>query len=286
MDNLSKQLKDAHRKEREPNIRDRIVAVQMVHVNNMNIGEVAAGLFRTPEWVNQWIERFDEKGIDGLRDLPRSGRPPLIKAHKLDKIISDAIDNTSITPKIMKKVIFKKAKINFHITYVRKLLHKYGMTPKTPQRVHINAANDSMCYNWQNNLKRDLSGTKFEDFTVIEEDESIFVYDSITGKKYWTVDIPPVVKWTGMHSKVIVYGAVTEDGRQLFKTYHRFDSESTVDYLKLLEKKFGKIFVILDRAPQHRSRMVKEYLRDHKDTVISSTCNSTHECCRRMLASG
>ncbi|MDI1495626.1 MAG: hypothetical protein K8823_934 [Cenarchaeum symbiont of Oopsacas minuta] len=63
MDNLSKQLKDAHRKEREPNIRDRIVAVQMVHVNNMNIGEVAASLFRTPEWVNQWIERFDEKGI-------------------------------------------------------------------------------------------------------------------------------------------------------------------------------------------------------------------------------
>ncbi|MDI1495885.1 MAG: Transposase [Cenarchaeum symbiont of Oopsacas minuta] len=145
-----------------------------------------------------------------------------------------------------------------------------------------------MCYNWQNNLKRDLSGTKFEDFTVIEEDESIFVYDSITGKKYWTVDIPPVVKWTGMHSKIIVYGAVTEDGRQLFKTYHRFDSESTVDYLKLLEKKFGKIFVILDRAPQHRSRMVKEYLRDHKDTVklrylprATPRMNAVEECWRQ-----
>ena len=36
--------------------------------------EVAAAVGMSANWVGTWIRRFNERGLEGLRDLPRSGR--------------------------------------------------------------------------------------------------------------------------------------------------------------------------------------------------------------------
>ena len=56
------------------------------------------------------------------------------------------------------------------------------------------------------------------------------------------------MSWAGSHKKIVAYGTITYDGRQLFKTYARFDSESYVGYMKTLHQRFRKILVIADRA--------------------------------------
>ncbi len=42
-----------------------------------------------------------------------------------------------------------------------------------------------------------------------------------------------------------------------------------MDYLESVRKKFGKIFVIVDRAPQHKANVVKKYLRKNKDVKLA-----------------
>ena len=42
-----------------------------------------------------------------------------------------------------------------------------------------------------------------------------------------------------------------------------------MDYLEAARKKFGKIFVIADRAPQHKANVVKKYLRKNKDVKLA-----------------
>ena len=56
-------------------IRARTVAARMVRVRNMPVEGTADILVRCPTWVREWLRRYDEGGPEGLRDLPRCGRP-------------------------------------------------------------------------------------------------------------------------------------------------------------------------------------------------------------------
>ena len=38
--------------------------------------------------INKWRNRFSEKGMDGLRDLPRSGKPPVITPAQKAQVIN------------------------------------------------------------------------------------------------------------------------------------------------------------------------------------------------------
>ena len=107
------------------------------------------------------------------------------------------------------------------------------------------------------------------DWNVLVGDESIFMHDSVmTRKRRW---IPkekrPVVTVTGSHSKTIVFGILSLDGKQLFRQYERFDSQPFIAYLEEARKKFKKFIMIVDRATQHRSRMVREYLQRNLETI-------------------
>ena len=51
-----------------------MLAVHMVLVRKISVGETAANLMRSERWVRTWLERLDAGGFDGLRDLPRSSR--------------------------------------------------------------------------------------------------------------------------------------------------------------------------------------------------------------------
>jgi hypothetical protein len=57
------------------------------------------------------------------------------------------------------------------------------------------------------------------------------------------------------------------DGKQPFRQYTRFDSYSFIRYLDEVRKKFKKFVIFLDRASQHRSKIVQEYLQSNGDNI-------------------
>ncbi len=76
----------------------------MVRVRKMSVSETAANLMRSDRWVHTWLERFDAGGLDGLRDLPRSGRPPKIPREIMARIIEQAVQ-PQCTPRELQKII-------------------------------------------------------------------------------------------------------------------------------------------------------------------------------------
>ena len=70
-----------------------------------------------------------------------------------------------------------------------------------------------------------------------------------------------VYTYTGSHSKTIVFGVITTDGRGYFERYSSFTKEEFVKFLKAVHAKFGKTLIILDGAAQHRAKCVKEELK-------------------------
>ena len=122
-------------------------------------------------------------------------------------------------------------------------------------------------------------------FTLAVEDESIFVHDALIRRKLWLPrGVRPVVTTTGSHQRTCVFGTLAMDGRQLFRQYDVFDQYAFIDHLKQLQK-FGKVILFVDRARQHRSKKVQEYLEKNKDCIRlvylpkgSPEFNAVEEC--------
>jgi hypothetical protein len=95
------------------------------------------------------------------------------------------------------------------------------------------------------------------------------MYDAVIRRKMWTPEsIHPVVTVTGSHQKTCVFGVLSIDGIQFFLQYSTFDQDMFLQYLKKLQKKFGKLILFLDRAAQHyRSIKVRKYLEEKKDII-------------------
>ena len=69
------ELEKACKKEKDHKVRTKMVAVRMVRVLNMSADETASILVHCPTRVHNWLRRYDEGGMEGLRALPRCGRP-------------------------------------------------------------------------------------------------------------------------------------------------------------------------------------------------------------------
>ena len=128
----------------------------MVCNEGFKINEAAACLMQCLDWVGMWIQRFNTDGLDGLRDLPRSGRPPKIPLQKMDEIMKQA-SQTPTTPAALHQQIFLKTKVKLHLTYVRELMRKYGSSSKRTTSIHINAASKESVDGLQRNLNRRIS---------------------------------------------------------------------------------------------------------------------------------
>ena len=85
------ELEKTHKKEKDSRVILSMLAVHMVRVRKMSVSETAANLMRSDWWVHVWLERFDAEGLDGLRDLPRSGRPLKIPREIMARIIEQAV---------------------------------------------------------------------------------------------------------------------------------------------------------------------------------------------------
>ena len=185
------------------------------------------------------------------------------------------------------------------------------MSPKTSKQIHVNRATNRKIRIWQQHAKKKISRLKKSSFTIIQ-DESIFVHDPSHGRKYWSmVGEPITVRYNGIHRRMIVCGSIATDGRRMFRTYEKsFTSKNFVSYLKELQRRFGKIYVIIDSSTTHTARIVQKYIENTKNVKItylptatpelsakihrecqkckdniSSYCNTGTKCNRRVLAS-
>ena len=106
-------------------------------------------------------------------------------------------------------------------------------------------------------------------FTIVSTDESFFFYDSLVRRVWIEENKRPVVRITGSHQHSSIFGAISIEGKQLFRQYDIFNADTFLDYLKLIHAKFRKCYLFMDKASQHyKSKKVLKYFEDNKDTLI------------------
>lgn len=125
---------------------------------------VAKDLHRSRSWACQWLKRYDRQGLDGIKDIPKSGRPtelPEEIEYEIKTILTDS--NQGWTTKQVEGLITKESGIRYHSNHIYRILRRWGLKQKVPRKVHINTASAeekdefkkrSNKYLWTLNTKR------------------------------------------------------------------------------------------------------------------------------------
>ena len=135
-------LNNAYKKEKDSNVKERILLVKRVKIDKQEAASVAEHeLNRSRWWAYKWLHRFDKDGLDGLKDQPRSGRPPDVPKGVMIKIKQElAESNTGWDFRQVMDLIYNKTGVRYHEVHIYRLLHKWGFKSKIPQKRFVNTA--------------------------------------------------------------------------------------------------------------------------------------------------
>ena len=133
-------LDKAYKNEHDGCVKERILLVIRVSVDKQHIESASQELHRSRAWAHKWYRRYNDEWIGGLRDRHRSGKPSVIPKEKMDKIKQELSNsNTGWDVKQVMDLIQKKTGVKYHKEHIRRLLHKWGFSPKVPQKRFVNS---------------------------------------------------------------------------------------------------------------------------------------------------
>ena len=91
-------LEVAIKNEKDRKIKERLKAVRFVLVSGYSIDDATEAYCVTAQCIKNWVQWYKDDGIDGLRDLPRNGRPASIPMEKLSEFIVKLTNQVNLTP--------------------------------------------------------------------------------------------------------------------------------------------------------------------------------------------
>jgi transposase len=100
--------------------------------------QVAREIHRSRSWACQWLKRYDEQDIDGLKDIPKSGRRPELPVeieYKIKTILKES--NQGWTTKQIEQLIVQNTEVSYIIPITFTVLLKNGVLNRKCQEKYM-----------------------------------------------------------------------------------------------------------------------------------------------------
>ncbi len=140
--NLSRtRFEQLYKRESDAGVKERMLLVLNVVYDKHIPAQVARDLHRSRTWASDWLKRYREEGIEGLKNRSKSGRPPDIPEETVYKIKNKlSSSKQGWTTKQVYDIIVRDSGIHYHHIYIYTLLRRWGFKQKVPRKVHVNTA--------------------------------------------------------------------------------------------------------------------------------------------------
>ena len=135
-------LSQAYRNEKDADVRERILLIRRVRTDKKEASNIAEKEFhRSRWWAYKWLKRFDNGGLEGLKNKHRSGRPPEMSEETSAMIRRELSENQSgwMAKEVM-NLIHERTGVKYHEVHIYRLLHRWGFSPKVPRMRFVNAS--------------------------------------------------------------------------------------------------------------------------------------------------
>ena len=140
--NLSRtRFEQLYKRESDAGVKERMLLVLNVVYDKHIPAQVARDLHRSRTWASDWLKRYREEGIEGLKNRSKSGRPPDIPEETVYKIKNKlSSSKQGWTTKQVYDIIVRESGVQYHQIYIYTLLRRWGFKQKVPRKVHVNTA--------------------------------------------------------------------------------------------------------------------------------------------------
>lgn len=135
---------------KQQNGRMRIRLMALSHIKNgANRTQTAKYLQVSRRMVNEWVKRFNEEGLDGLKEKPRSDRPPALSTAQLKKlkayVVSHAIkpDGGRLKGTLVIAYVEQEFGVSYSPTNIYRLLHQLDFSWITSRSKHPKQSQDT-----------------------------------------------------------------------------------------------------------------------------------------------
>ena len=241
--------------------------------------EVAALFGVTEQAICQWMRRYRDAGMQGLkarrRGRPRGGKLLPWQAAQIAKSLLDRHPEQLKLPfflwtrEAVADVIEQKYGISVSLWTVGRYLKRWGFTPQKPVRRAFEQ-NPEAVKRWLEreypNIRKKAKQQKAE---IHWCDEMGVRSDHAAGRSYGLRGRTPVVRGTGQRFNCNMISAITNRGTLRFMVFrNRFDAAVFLMFLKRLLRQIDhQVFLIVDRHPAHRAKKVRAWVATHSEQI-------------------
>ena len=171
-------------------------------------------------------------------------------------------------PKLLAEKVKEKTGIAYCEGAVRRKLRDGGYSPKVPGPARARRESVKNVAKWQKRLKPWLREAEHDGFLTFAVDESSLLHDYQPRRSLWTlVGERAYERYTGNHTRRMIFGALSKHGDQMFMSARWFNTESTPQFFRRLLAWHGAVALLPDGATPHRSRGMNDFVEDNEGLV-------------------
>ena len=236
----------------------------------------------SPSCIGNWIRRDKDDPKKGLISNKRGRRQKEQlrlndKAQKrIIKLITDKDPNQLKLPGFLwtrdsvRTLIKKETGVSLGLTSTGNYLRKWGFTPQKPAKRAIEQDTSEVIKFKEEIYPKVVKAAKKDNAVIFWGDEMGIRSDDQRGRSWSKRGNTPIIKKTGNRFSINVISAVSNLGKLYFSIHRgRFNSDKFIDFLDKLQKQLSgrKVYLIVDNHSIHKSKKVKSYIYDNKDTI-------------------
>lgn len=261
-----KVLKLTHRTLKDKKLADRIKAILMLHFG-FTYSQISQALILDEVTLRRYVDRFQEKGIDGLLEYRYVGGKSSLTLIQLEELKTFLVKDTQHKARDIVTHIKNQYGISYSVIGVTKLLHRLGFSYKKPKIIPGKA----------DRMKQEAFLEKYQEIKdSLKPNDQIYFLDST----HPTHNTKASYGWI-LKGKVNDKFIKTNSGRERLNLNGALNlgnhtaivlEEKTINYkatIKLFKRLIkdqpvGKIYLILDNASYYHKKEVKLWSKKYR----------------------
>jgi len=160
------ELEKFAKKEPNPRVRQRLLAVRLVAMGN-TVPQAAKAVGLKQRQTRNWIHRFNDEGVNGLQDRPRPGQPVKLPRQKeqafrerLEKGAIPKDPTRNLRVKDIQRILREEFGAPYCLGGTYFLLHRLGFSSLVPRPRHPQADPQAQAHFKKNAARRGSNDTK------------------------------------------------------------------------------------------------------------------------------
>jgi len=268
-------------KDKKRNAHERLRCHALLLVSKgYSYSQTADILFIDEDTLRQWVQRYADKGLDGLKNNPLWGGEHgqrRLNQHDLARLStlldSEAQPGTEVgsgwTLKAIRQLIQERFSIRYSSRGVRKLLHGIGWSYQRGRKLYIRRSEvEQARFELDTREILEEFAQNGEVVTPLAGDQSKVYLEGTIARRWNPKGQQPLIA-DGARSKQAenIYGALHLGTGEDVATFciDWQDSDATIAWLEMILDEFprGQIILWIDGAGHHTSDEVEEWLEEH-----------------------